>query len=516
MGPHNSTACRRGVFAAFFVGVGLLVSFGVMSLPGCGNGPSGTPESKKYTSHEAINLVGESASESYLKISSTTEGEAAVSVTNGGHLTLHDATIWKIGDEASGSPTYGMAGTRGDQPPGDGPPRPPPEAGGIEPPPAPPLPGNGDIPKSGMPGGVLAGGLMPAGGLPEDTNPGPGATHAGVFAGGGGTVSLENVSIETAIGEGTGIYASGEGSSINLINGTITTDGSTAHGVFVTHKGNVSVENVTIITRGEHSSALATFKGNGTVTAVGGTYTAFGKYSAGIYSAGDISVTGVVCKSISDHAAVVEGGSSITLKDSVLWAREMGGVMIYQSFSGEAPAGASEFNMTGGSISADEGPIFYVTNTTGSIFLKQVDLIGPSGILLKAMKGTWGVDLAWAKPTQGGTVTLVAENQILSGDIIVDEYSTVIATLKNATTLTGAVNADNGGKDVRLALDASSTWNVTSDSNLTGLTFPDGIPDAGVTNIVGNGHTVFYGKNASPALGGNTYDLPGGGKLMPK
>jgi len=492
------------VYSALF---GLLLSLGII-LAGCGNGSSEPSESNNYAPQDAVKLDGGTENKSYLKISSTVEGEAAVSVTNGGRLTIHDATIWKIGDEASGSPTDGMAGVRGDGPP---------NAGGPEPPPTPPpVPGGGNIPDTGSPEGGPAGGPKPEGGEPGHTYPGPGATHAGVYAGSGGTVSLENVSIETAIGEGSGLYASGEGSVITLVNGTITTDGSTAHGVFATHKGTVAVENVTIITRGEHSSALATYQGNGIVTAVGGTYTAFGKYSAGIYSASDISVTDVVCKAISDNAAVVEGGSRITLKDSILWAREKGGVMIYQSFSGDALDGPSSFEMTGGSISADDGPIFYVTNTTGSIFLKQVNLYGPSGVLLEALMGAWGVDIAWARPVQGGTVTLVAENQTLPGDIIVDEFSTVVATLKNGSTLTGAVNADNRGRDVRLTLDAASTWYVRADSHLTGLTFSDGISDAGITNIIGNGHSVFYGTDGSPALGGRTYDLPGGGKLMPK
>ena len=485
---HILAACsRRKHIAANIIGFGLLLVLGAVFLAGCGNGDSGSSESEKYTPHDAIKLVGEAASESYLKISSTIEGEAAVSVTEGGCLALHDATIWKIGDEASSLPD-GRGGVRGGQPPGARGPEQLSEAGGPQ-----QLPGP-----------------------PENANPGPGATHAGVYAGSRGTISLSNVSIETDVWEGQGLYASGEGSSITLVNGTITTDGRSAYGVFATHKGAVAVENVTIITRGEHSSALATFRGNGTVTAVGGTYTAFGKYSSGIFSAGDISVSGVICKSVLDRAAVLEGGSRITLKDSILWSQEKGGVLICQSFSGDVLVGPSRFEMTGGSVSSDDGPLFYVTNTAGLIFLKQVDLHASSGILLEALKGEWRSDLVWHKPVQGGTVTLVAENQILSGDIIVDEFSSVIATLKNGTTLTGAVNTDDQGKDVRLTLDATSTWRVTADSHITSLTFYDGVSDAGITNITGNGHTVFYDEAASPALGGKTYDLPKGGKLMPK
>ena len=347
----------------------------------------------------------------------------------------------------------------------------------------------------------------------EDENPGPGASRSGVFAGSGGAISLFNVSIETATGEGKGIYASGEGSSVSLVNGTITTDGSTAHGILVTHKGLVSVENVTIITKGEHSSAIATYRGNGTVTAVGGTFTAFGKYSAGIYSAGDISASDVICKSVLDNAAVVEGGSRIVLNDSVLWSLQKGAVMIYQSFSSDAPVGPSEFEMTGGSISAEDGPIFYVTNTTGKIYLKRVGLFGTSGVLLSALKGDWGVDLSWAKPTQGGKVTMVADEQQLAGDLVADEFSTIDITLENESSLEGAINADNAGQSVSLALDASSTWQVTGDSHLTGLRLLNG---AGTANIIGNGYTVYYARSGAEALEGRTFDLPQGGTLKPE
>ncbi len=502
----TDTTRKKKVVWGVCTTIGLALIFGVLLHSGCGHDDSNALESKQLVPHNAIRLDGGADSESYLKISSKTEGESAVTVINGGHLTLHDATIWKIGDEASGSPTYAMGAGKGDSSPGAE------NAGG----PPPVGPRSNEIPGSDLPGNGVTEGSKSNPDTVEDTNPGPGATHAGVFAGSGGIVSLSNVSIETGIGEGTGIYSSGEGSSVILENGTITTDGSTAHGVFASHEGRVVVRNVTIITKGEHSSALATYQNSGTVIATGGTYTAFGEYSAGIYSASDISVEDVICKSVSDNAAVVENGSRIILKDSALWSREKGAVMIYQTVTSKYSRGPSKFEMTGGSITAEEGPIFYVTNTTGIITLNHVELLGTSGILLKALKGDWGVDLAWAKPTQGGTVTIVADNQSLPGDIIVDEYSTVTATLKNGSTLEGSINTDNKGKGVNLTLDSSSSWHVTKDSYLTGLFFPDGISGAGMANIIGNGHSVYYDKAASPALGGKVYDLPKGGKLMPK
>lgn len=478
--------------------IGVILMTWALLLAGCGQEQASSgPEA--LSSREEICLDGESLDASYLKISSTTEGQTAVSVTNGGQLTLSDSTIRKTGPEESGSPVADTVGGAEDAPPMD--------LEGDRDAVSPPLL-TGDLPGNGAPDGMASEGAGGAQGIPA-----PDVNHAGVYAGNGGAISLFNVGIETAMPEGTGIYASGDGSSVALVNGTITTDGSTAHGVLVAHNGAVSVKNVAIITRGEHSSALATNRGKGTVTAVGGTYTAFGKYSAGIYSAGDVSVTDVVCKSLSDRAVVVEGGSRINLKDSVLWSRRNGAVMIYHSFSGDVPMGAAEFEMTGGSISAEDGPIFYVTNTTGEIFLKHVGVFGVSGVFLSAMKGPWGVNHSWAKPTQGGNVTVVAEEQYLVGDVIADEFSTVDVILKSRSTLDGSINPGNTGKAVRLSLDASCSWHVTGDSHLTELRLEEG---AGTANIVGNGHTVYYRESGAEFLRGRSFDLPRGGKLMPE
>ena len=68
---------------------------------------------------------------------------------------------------------------------------------------------------------------------------------------------------------------------------------------------------------------------------------------------------------------------------------------------------------------------------------------------------------------------------------------------------------------VNLTLDASSTWTVTADSYLTCLSDPDGISGTTITNITGNGHTVYYDAGACPALGGQTFTLSGGGTLQP-
>lgn len=177
--------------------------------------------------------------------------------------------------------------------------------------------------------------------------------------------------------------------------------------------------------------------------------------------------------------------------------------MIYQSFSGDAKGGEGTFTMTGGSLAytSATGPLFYVTNSTGYINLTGVDVTAASGVLLQA-----AVNDRWGKSgSNGGGIVFTAKNQTLVGDIESVKIGSVNATLQNGSTLTGAINAANTGAKINLTLDAGSTWAVTADSYLICLTDADGISGAVATNIIGNGHIVYYDSDVCPALGDQTY-----------
>jgi hypothetical protein len=77
------------------------------------------------------------------------------------------------------------------------------------------------------------------------------------------------------------------------------------------------------------------------------------------------------------------------------------------------------------------------------------------------------------------------------------------------------MNTDNTAKAINLTLDSSSTWTVAADSYLSCLTDVDGISATTISNIIGNGHTVYYNSSLCTALHGETYTLSGGGTLTP-
>ncbi len=339
--------------------------------------------------------------------------------------------------------------------------------------------------------------------------------NAGILATSGSMVTVSRGAITTSGRGANGAFATGSGSAVNLSDMTIDATGDGGHGVMATLGGAMSLINVDITTRGAHSAPIATDRGGGTITVTGGTVTTSGQDSPCYYSTGVLTIFDSTCNAPGSESVVIEGANSVILTNSIVSSgiANKWGVMIYQSFSGDAEGSEGVFTMTGGSLAhtADDGPLFYVTNTNGYITLKGVEVKAASGTLLKAEgNDRWG-----SSGSNGGTVHFTADSQNLIGDLAADAISSLNLTLQNNSTLMSAINAENTAKAANLTLDATSAWTVTADSYLTCLADPDGIWGSNITNVTSNGHTVTYDANACPALGGQTYTLNGGGTLSP-
>jgi hypothetical protein len=340
--------------------------------------------------------------------------------------------------------------------------------------------------------------------------------NAAVVATSSSFITLSGGSITTTGSGANGAFATGEGSSVSLSNVTIEAAGGGGHGVMATQGGAVTLDEVKITTAGANSAPLATDRGGGTITATGGSALASGKDSPALYSTGTITVTGGTYEATGAEAAVIEGGNTINLTDVALSSSmaDKWGVMIYQSMSGDAAGTQGTFTMRGGSLTytGANGPLFYVTNSTGVISLAGVQVKCASGVLVKAAAGNWGTS-----GSNGGTALLTADGQRLTGNLVADNLSSLAITLKNSSSLAGAINPDRSAKEASLALDATSIWIVSADSYLSVLTLSTGISGTSISSIVGNGHTVYYdaANAANSVLSGKTYSLAGGGTLKP-
>ena len=331
--------------------------------------------------------------------------------------------------------------------------------------------------------------------------------NAGVLVTKNSRVAIYGGSISTTGGGANGLFAYGAGAFASMSGGYITATGEGGHGVMATGGGSLAITNVDMTTERIHGGVVATDRGGGTSWVSGGKITSHGKDSPGIYSTGDIRAENVTFIATGSEGAVIEGRNSISLKNCEMSGALKCGVMIYQSFSGDAEGQEGAFSMDGGSLSAAQGPLFFVNNTRGMIHLKDVKLAAASGVLVNAAASRWG-----RSGSNGGHVELTGHNQTLAGDINVDKVSSASVALKNHSVLNGAV------QNAALALDASSEWKVTADSTLTSLTDRDCLSGDTITNIHGNGHTVRYKGDlaANQWLGRKTWKLAEGGTLSPE
>lgn len=331
--------------------------------------------------------------------------------------------------------------------------------------------------------------------------------NAAVLAESAGNITLTGASVTTDAKGADALFATGANSKITAKNASVSTAAESSRGLAAVNSGNVVADVANIATAGSKSAAAAAGAG-GTLSVSNSTLKTNGADSPVLYSAGNLLASASSGTAFASEAAVVEGKSGMTLLNTVLSAAKKYGVLLYQSTSGDPAASNSSFSMTGGSLTAAEGPLFYVTNTTASLTLSGATLSSASGTLLKASADNWGKAGA-----NGGIAALTANAQNLPGNILCDDKSTVSVTLNNSSILTGAVNSAKTAGKVSLTLDATSKWVVTGNSYLSAFTDAN----ATLSNIDDNGFTITYDPNnaANSWLKGATYALPDGGKLQP-
>ncbi len=315
--------------------------------------------------------------------------------------------------------------------------------------------------------------------------------NAAVFATNGATLNLSDLLVSTDGTHANGVFSYGSGTTVNISHSLIRTTGNCSGGLMTTGGGTMNATNVTAETEGNSSAAIRSDRGGGDVNVYGGYFTTTGTGSPVVYSTADISVEDAYLQSSSSQGVVVEGKNSVSLKDCQLIASNTSknsnksdyyqAVMIYQSMSGDASTGTSSFSMEGGSLTNQNGDIFFVNNTSCEINLSNAQIVNndASGVFLRAAAAGWG-----SEGSNGGKVSLKASAQTIDGNMLVDSVSALNLYLQNGSTFTGAVNPSGQTGDVYVELDANSTWTLTEDSYVSSLTCAQG-------SINLNGHKLY-------------------------
>ncbi|MBB5337300.1 hypothetical protein HNR32_002460 [Pectinatus brassicae] len=320
-------------------------------------------------------------------------------------------------------------------------------------------------------------------------------------------VSISNSTLDSSAEGSNGIFATGKKSLITVSNVIINTEKGSSRGLDATYGGNIIADNVKITTKGAHCAALATDRGEGNVSVTQGTLSTSGEGSPCIYSTGNIKATNSTGIATGSEIAVVEGKNSITLENVDLTGYVQHGIMLYQSFSGDANTGTASFSVKNSKLhNNSQGAMFYITNTKAIANLENTLLDSKSNILINVTSDRWG-----NSGQNGGDFTFNAKNQLLKGNVLANSLSRITINLKNKTIWQGAFNPDNTADKAAITLDFSSQWELTGNSYITSFTDND----LSFNNIKSHGYNVYYNLDSCKNLAGKTYLLNGGGKLAP-
>lgn len=328
-------------------------------------------------------------------------------------------------------------------------------------------------------------------------------TNSAVIAKDGANLIIEDATITTNATGANGVFSyggtastkssSGDGTTVTIKNSKITTEKDNSGGIMTTGGGITKAYNLTINTKGTSSAAIRTDRGGGTVEVEKGEYKTTGQGSPTVYSTADVTVKDATLTSTSSEGIVIEGKNKVTLDNVKLTDtnNKLNGksttyknIFLYQSMSGDAEDGKSEFASTNSTITTNKGDTFYITNTTAEITLENNKIINndSTGYFLRAKKDSWG-----NSGSNGGDVTLTLKNQEAEGDIYIDEVSTLDMSLKDNSTYTGTINKDKTAKSIKLTLSKNSKIKLTGDSYVTELNDSD----TSYSNIDFNGYKLY-------------------------
>ena len=334
-------------------------------------------------------------------------------------------------------------------------------------------------------------------------------------------VTMDGGAISTDGNGVNAIFTADQGSQIALKNVSISTHAANAYGIEISAGAALDADGVKVVTGSDHAPALAIEDSDSRATLTGGSYASNGPLAPAIFVGGTLMATHITASAREADAIVVDGAHTLTLTAADLSA-DRAGVLLYGADKDPALAPgavkastAADYlpnseshppaivSMQDGTLKS-RGEAFSVSNLLANITLTHVDIQAGDGVIVKAVAAQSG-----AMGRNGGEAHIETHHQILNGDFVTDVISDIRLDLREGSQFSGKTTTN-----VDVILDASSTWTLTGDTKV-GKLLGAAISGDQVSNIAGNGHQLSYDPRYNPGLAGKTYQLSGGGTLVP-
>ncbi len=332
-----------------------------------------------------------------------------------------------------------------------------------------------------------------------------------------GELYAQGNTITTDTSGGAGVFAYDNGVAY-VADCDITTQQGSSGGLHVAGGGTLYAWDCNVVTNaGMASAAIRSDRGGGKMVIDGGSYVTEGGTGA-VYVTADITINDAYLFTGGSEAIAIEGKNTIRMFDCELSGNmlpnqindnRVWNIIVYQSMSGDADIGTSEFDMIGGELTCHAGPVLYNTNTSSYITLKDVDITYSDDttyflqVTGNASSRTWG-----RAGDNGANCIFSAYDQEMKGDIVYDTISNLDLYMLDESEWEGALLLDdslNGGYSgegvMNMYIAKGSEWEVTGDSYISGTLYLEGEIEG--AKIVGADGTVYVdGQGYTLTVGG--------------
>lgn len=328
-----------------------------------------------------------------------------------------------------------------------------------------------------------------------DINSGLYGTNAGILVHYGAKLNITSGTINTSSLYADGVIADGTG-VINLDGSSINTTGNYSNGLLIMNGANIISSNTDVKTTGDYSPAIKTANSGGVMNITKGTYKTSGANSPVIYAEATNNITKTTLTSDKSTGIDIQGNGAVILDTVTLKTNNTAlsdnsdtykNIYMYRTDADSMSFGNATFSATNSTINTENGDTLFVTNTYATITLTATNINNTNGDLLRIQKSKLG--------SNGGNVTLNLDNEKVTGNIAVDNSSSLQMVLSNGSVYQGSIDNKNQASNATLELDKDSVIVLTDDTYVDSLV--DG--DTTNTNIYLNGHKLYV--NGTEATG---------------
>lgn len=319
-----------------------------------------------------------------------------------------------------------------------------------------------------------------------------GKTETAVLLLEAGKAVVKNSNLMADAAQSAGILI-GDTGEVELADTALSTAGERSPGIQTVGSGSLYAWDNMVGTTGNESPSLAVGKG-GSMTLDGGTFTATGEHSPAVTASGKAVVHAATLTAGNAEALSLEEGAALSFYDCHIAGNmpEPGGnqrnaaIVLRRAENREEGTAAPQLLLSGGTVRAQRGNLFYVDGADAAVVVKNVVLA------VDAAQGN--LFLA----SNGARSSLSTYGEIMEGHLMTEEDASASIYLREISKFTGDILQMPGpGKaeapGIALYIDGTSIWVVSGNSTLRAL-YAEGLVKDGKgldVTIQGEDGTVY-------------------------